>query len=111
MIRTNAYLVATMLFALPVHAETAAQPPEGKELYIKWCADCHDPGPGHAGTLRMAGDFGPDNAVMKTLPGLNRALIEQAVRNGFQMMPPFRPTEINDAELAALTDYLLENSQ
>ncbi len=79
----------------------------GKELYDHWCADCHNPGPGHPGTLRLAGDMGEENSVLLEKE-MAPEVIRYAVRNGFQMMPPFRPTEITDEELARLVDYLVK---
>jgi hypothetical protein len=35
-------------------------------------------------------------------------IVRFAVRNGFQMMPPFRMTEISDDELDRIVDYLAE---
>lgn len=79
----------------------------GKELYDHWCADCHNPGPGHPGTLRLAGDMGEENSVLLQKQ-MDPEVVKYAVRNGFQMMPPFRQTEITDEELARLTDYLVK---
>jgi len=90
----------------PATADQSARERSGAELYTHWCADCHDPGPGHPGTLRMAGDLGPDQSVLRRSPLVNRQLIKTVVRQGFQMMPPFRPTEISDAELERLAAYL-----
>jgi mono/diheme cytochrome c family protein len=81
-------------------------PKTGKELYEHWCAACHDPGHGHPGTLRMAGDFGDDQSVLIGMKGLDKDLVHFAVRNGFNMMPPFRATEISDAELDLLAAYV-----
>lgn len=92
--------------ARPVPAATTADS-SGEALYRHWCAGCHDPGPGHPGTLRMAGDLGSENAVLREMKSLNRALVQLAVRRGFQMMPPFRPTEISNEELRRIADYLV----
>ena len=85
----------------------AVEPMTGEELYVHWCADCHNPGPGHPGTLRMAARIEGDEASL-----VNRAndaqTVRFAVRNGFLMMPPFRMTEISDEELERLVDYLSE---
>jgi mono/diheme cytochrome c family protein len=81
-------------------------PKTGKELYEHWCAACHDPGPGHPGTLRMAGDFGAEHSVLIGKEGLDKETVRFAVRNGFNMMPPFRVTEISDAELELLAAHV-----
>lgn len=79
----------------------------GEELYARWCADCHDPGPGHPGTLRIEARLPADEAslVSRANPA---ETVRFAVRNGFQMMPPFRMTEISDEELERIVDYLAE---
>ncbi len=81
-------------------------PKTGKELYEHWCAACHDAGPGHPGTLRMAGDYGEEFSVLIGREGLDQEFVKYAVRNGFNMMPPFRPTEISDAELELLANHV-----
>jgi len=82
------------------------RPKTGKELYEHWCAACHDAGPGHPGTLRMAGDFGDNRSVLIGREGVDKDLVKYAVRNGFNMMPPFRPTEISDEELELLAAHV-----
>lgn len=107
------------LFAITAFASSStleaqlAEPVElsGQELYEQWCAGCHDPGPGHPGTMRMEGDFGPENSVLRDMQAINRPLIHYAVRQGFQMMPPFRPTELTDEEVDRIADYLLVEGQ
>jgi len=88
--------------------EVAARGPlSGEELYELWCVDCHGGGPGHPGTLRLEARLDGDQAVL-TNRANDAEIVRFAVRNGFQMMPPFRPTEISDEELERLVDYLAE---
>jgi len=91
---------------LPADPAAAPAPMSGKALYAHWCAACHDPGAGHPGTLRMAGDYGEGMAVLLAKPDITPDLVRYAVRNGFNMMPPFRATEITDEELDRLADYV-----
>jgi len=91
---------------------TAEEPAErgplsGEELYALWCADCHDPGPGHPGTLRLEGRLEGDEAVLAKRAN-DPDVVRFAVRNGFGMMPPFRATEITDEELERIVDHLAE---
>jgi mono/diheme cytochrome c family protein len=85
----------------------------GRAIYEKWCAACHDPGIIHPGT----------HALMTKYPGGSRAsgsitawtdlpatYVAFMVRHGMSVMPPFRKTEIGDADLAALAAYLSRNT-
>jgi mono/diheme cytochrome c family protein len=86
--------------------------PNGRAVYGKWCAPCHDPGIQHPGT----------HALMSKYPGSPRAsgiitewkdltpqYVRFMVRHGISVMPHFRKTEINDSELDALAKYLSRN--
>ena len=78
----------------------------GEDLYVRYCADCHRAGPGHPGTMRLMARLGATQAVLRERSDLHPEYVQVIVRNGYQMMPPFRPTEITDAELAALAHYV-----
>ena len=45
-------------------------------------------------------------AALEARDNLNPAIVRHFVRNGVLVMPPFRKTEISDAELDALGAYL-----
>ncbi len=81
----------------------------GQRLYDHHCAGCHDAGPGHPGTMRLALRLGDGQAALLARNDLAPAAVEEIVRSGTQMMPPFRPTEIVDEELAALAAYVAQN--
>ena len=80
--------------------------PAGKRLFDFWCLPCHGAGSGHAGTQAIGRRLGFDQAVLLNRSGLTPAYIQAIVRNGFQMMPPFRPTEISDSDLQKLAAYV-----
>ena len=50
-------------------------------------------------------------AVLLERPGLTAEYIGAIVRTGISVMPPFRKTEITDAELAALSEYVVRASR
>ncbi len=81
----------------------------GRRLYDHHCAGCHDAGPGHPGTMRLTVRVGDLPAALLARNDLAPAAVEEIVRSGTQMMPPFRPTEIVDEELAALAAYVAQN--
>ncbi|RIV81072.1 cytochrome c [Aurantiacibacter xanthus] len=86
---------------------TAPELAEGKAVFAKWCAPCHAPAPGLAGTFALQHKYeGTVPAALEDRTDLQPALVAYFVRNGVAWMPPFRPTEISDQQLAALSAYL-----
>jgi len=84
----------------------------GNEVFQYWCAACHAPGPRHPGTQALEVLYkGAKPAALEQrtdmLPELTRAF----VRTGVSVMPPFRKTEISDADLEALAAYLAPKTQ
>jgi mono/diheme cytochrome c family protein len=93
--------------AEPRSGETAAPLQEGKQVFAKWCAPCHAANPRLAGTLALRTRYGESKpAALEDRTDLDPSVTEYFVRNGIAWMPPFRPTEITDAQLAALSAYL-----
>lgn len=86
---------------------TATEIEAGKRVYAHWCAPCHAAEPGLAGTMSLEAKYeGRVPAALENRTDLTPDLIAYFVRNGVAWMPPFRPTEISDTELAALSRYL-----
>jgi len=84
----------------------AADTTAGKALFDSHCAACHAPGPGHAGTQRLAQARGAAKAALEQRTDLTPEYIRSVVRNGLIEMPPWRLTEIDDAQLDQLVQYL-----
>ncbi|WP_082835851.1 c-type cytochrome [Croceicoccus bisphenolivorans] len=85
----------------------AAPASPGKQVFDKWCAPCHAPGPRYPGTASLEVKYnGEIPAALEERDDLTPEVVEYFVRNGVMIMPPFRKTEITDAELAALGAYL-----
>lgn len=102
-----ASLAAALLLAPAPQADAQTAEARGKEVFDYWCAACHAPGPRHPGTQALDvlyGDTKPGALEARTdlLPEITRAF----VRSGVSVMPPFRKTEISDADLDALATYL-----
>jgi mono/diheme cytochrome c family protein len=86
--------------------EARADDTSGKRIFDTHCAECHADGFGHPGTQRLGWNRGDPYAVLTTRKDLSADYIKQVVRRGLVEMPPFRPSEITDAELAQLSAYL-----
>jgi mono/diheme cytochrome c family protein len=106
-------LFASMAFCSGAPMASAADHPavpSGQAVYEHWCAACHAPGPGHPGTqslqIKYAGKTPP---VLLDRTDLSPQAVSVFVRQGILSMPPFRKTEITDAELAALAAYVARN--
>ena len=78
---------------------------QGRTVFEYWCAPCHS-GAGNAGTKALRARLGEGKSVLLERTDLNAAYIETVVRHGFQMMPPFKPTEISDGDLNAVAAYV-----
>jgi mono/diheme cytochrome c family protein len=84
---------------------------EGMRVYEKWCSHCHDPGVEHPGTLALTAKYeGVKSGVLLEWTDLRPELTTTFVRSGISVMPFFRKTEISDAELRALADFLARNT-
>ncbi len=113
MTRSKARISAAMCVAAAaaVAGFASAQPPtakaRGKQVFDYWCAPCHAPGPRHPGTQALAALYhGAKPAPLEQRTDLVPAVTKAYVRNGVSVMPPFRKTEIGDADLEALAAYL-----
>ena len=86
---------------------TAPELVQGRAVYGHWCAPCHAADRALAGTMSLQAKYeGSVPAVLEDRTDLSAPVIRHFVRNGVAWMPPFRPTEIGEADLAALTAYL-----
>lgn len=103
---------------LPVYAQAAApaappaatlptaQPSLGKQAFDRWCAECHAAGVGHPGSQQLERIRGAKLALLESRTDLEPAFIRYVVRHGQNAMPAYRPSEIDDATLDHLTQYL-----
>jgi mono/diheme cytochrome c family protein len=86
-------------------ADTTPSP--GKQVFDKWCAACHARGPGHPGTQSLEIKYkGELPAALEDRTDLSPRMTAVFVRQGVALMPQFRKTEISDADLNALENYL-----
>ena len=80
----------------------------GAAVYNNWCDACHRRSEMNApGTRSLEFKYrGELPAALEDREDLTPELVELYVRNGVATMPFFRPTEISDADLEALSAYL-----
>ena len=111
--RTSKIIIGLIIF-IALAATAVAQDQNqamGEAVYNKWCAPCHDAGVNHPGTLALSAKYaGVKSAVIKEWTDLPPAVTKTFVRQGISIMPFFRKTEIPDADLNALADYLARNT-
>lgn len=109
--------LALAMTAVAVAAVTAAAetPPaaDGKALFERHCAHCHGRGIGNPGNARKPGTDallakygGKLPPLLEERTDLTPAFVAFYVRHGISLMAPYRKTEIDDAELAALGAWL-----
>jgi len=102
-----ALVVIAWVFVVPALAQDAAAVEHGRQVFAYWCAPCHAPGPKHPGTQALEALYkGSKPAPLEQRTDLVPTLTQTFVRTGVSVMPPFRKTEISDADLAALAAYL-----
>jgi len=83
---------------------------QGKLIYERWCAICHDPGLPGAEALQ-AKYKGSKPAALDERTDLPPAVTKTFVRKGVSIMPFFRKTEVSDKDLDALAAYLARNGK
>jgi mono/diheme cytochrome c family protein len=94
-------------FGAAAEAQDAVTAARGQGVFQYWCAPCHAPGPRHPGTQALEALYkGAKPAALEQRTDLVPELTRTFVRTGVSVMPPFRKTEISDADLAALAAYL-----
>jgi len=98
--------------------DRAAQVAEGKKLFEYWCATCHGPGIGNFGAKYLPGETALRAKYKGSVPGLlsertdmSPEFVKLFVRQGISIMPFFRKTEIDDAQLDAIAAYLTRNNK
>jgi len=100
---------ATALPALaqyPSAPAAASVPSTGKQVFGKWCSDCHSTA-GGPGSLALQRKYHGDvPAILEQRTNLPSEYVTYVVRHGVSFMPSFRKTEISNEELALVAAYL-----
>ncbi|MFO1400619.1 MAG: cytochrome c [Steroidobacteraceae bacterium] len=101
--------LAVVLGALAAEPAMAvdAPVPAGAALYAWHCLPCHAAGAQYPGTqalqTRYQGTLPP---VLTERTDLSAELVRVVLRQGINIMPFYRRTELSDAEVGAIADYL-----
>lgn len=110
-------LVATAT-TLTAQAQQGAPVERGKVKFEYSCAPCHGGGPGDDGRAMLPGTDalrikyrGTVPALLEHRTDLTAPVIRTFVRTGSFSMPPFRKTELTDAEIDDIAAYLAETSK
>jgi (+)-pinoresinol hydroxylase len=81
--------------------------PRGYVLFQRACSVCHGTGPAKPGTRALTTKYhGKLPALLEQRTDLQPDYIKYIVRHGVSVMAPFRKTELSDADLDAIADYL-----
>jgi len=110
--------LASLAFAFPASAQDRAAVERGNAKFQHSCAPCHGPGPGDDGREMLPGTAALQIKYRGNLPALLEErsdlplpVLRVFLRQGSMSMPPFRPTELTDAEIADIAAYLAESSK
>ncbi|RKS24534.1 cbb3-type cytochrome c oxidase subunit III [Pseudomonas sp. WPR_5_2] len=113
--KTHCLIVLMLLAGLAVASEPSEQAVSanrGKLVFDQWCGICHAASPRMPGTASLAAKYGGSlPAALEERTDMPPAFIKYFVRNGVLIMPAFRKTEITDADLELLVDYLKAKDQ
>ena len=97
-------------------ADTPAS--RGKELFVRNCAPCHGSDRGDFGRAMLPGTDalrikyqGKVPALLEQRTDLTPVLVRTFVRKGTFSMPPFRKTELTDAQIDEISGYLASTAQ
>jgi mono/diheme cytochrome c family protein len=96
-------------FSLTANAAEPAAQVSGEAVYKRWCTHCHSAGRGNPGTESLQVKYGGKvPAVLLDRTDLSPQVVATFVRTGVLSMPPFRKTEVTDAELTAVAAYVAQ---
>ena len=99
-----------LIALLLISTSALAAEPNGKDVFDHYCIHCH--GPGDApGTVQLSRTRGQDKGLLTQRTDLAPEYIEYIVRHGLKSMPPFAPSDLDDAKLKALIGFLVKQEK
>ena len=79
----------------------------GEHIFQRYCFECHGEGTDKPGTMALKAKYkGAKPGRLDQRTDLTADFVIYTVRRGDTVMPSMRKTEISDAELKAMADYL-----
>ncbi|WP_338243027.1 c-type cytochrome [Aurantiacibacter hainanensis] len=111
-------ILASISLLAAASLSVAAQPEDrqvahGRQVFERQCAPCHGAGPGDdrsemlPGTAALAEKYeGARPAALHLRDDLPAPVLQLFVRRGAGAMPPFRPSELSDTDIAAIAAYI-----
>ena len=115
---TLTFVGMALLQGAPAPAQDPAAIERGNAKFQYMCAPCHGAGIGDDGRAMLPGTDalrikyrGALPALLEERGDLTADVIRVYLRRGSWSMPPFRPTEITDAEIEDIAAYLAESSR
>ena len=118
--RTGAVAVLALAIAATAMAQQSAVQ-RGNAKFQHSCAPCHAAGVGDDGHVMLPGTDAlrikykgaapPVPALLEERTDLTAPALKAFVRNGSFSMPPFRPTELTDTEIADIAAYIADKAK
>ena len=99
-------LLSLLLSSVVLSAGAEERPRPGAKSWSLFCEGCHRPDGEGPGAVMLQRRFGDERMSIKGNTTLVPEYIKQVVRNGFLEMAPLRQTDITDAELDLLIEFL-----
>jgi mono/diheme cytochrome c family protein len=116
--RATGLAALVLLVGVSAHAQDSPAVERGNAKYQYTCAPCHGAGPGDDGRKMLPGTDalrikykGKVPALLEARTDLSAKVLRVFVRRGSWSMPPFRPTELTDAEIEDIAAYLAKSSR
>jgi mono/diheme cytochrome c family protein len=119
--RPSVRMVGAVVLALGFAASGTAQESavqRGNATFQHSCAPCHGAGVGDDGHAMLPGTDalrikyrGALPALLEQRMDLTEPVLKMYLRHGSFSMPPFRPTEVTDGDIADIAAYLAQSSK
>jgi mono/diheme cytochrome c family protein len=109
LMKRRGMLLLACAFTINAAAAEPVQAVAGEAVYKRWCSHCHSSGRGNPGTESLQVKYGGKiPALLLDRTDLSPQAVAVFVRQGVLSMPPFRKTEVTDAELAAVSTFVAQ---